>query len=89
MFSQIKDTKHIRRDLNSVAWVMPQGWTLVHRGCPGGPKIVFEHGHVAYQINGDDKQNRMQATFLSSGQTGDLGARSKGQISLICQFQRF
>ena len=30
----------------------------------------------------------MQVTF-SSGQTGDLGTRSKGQISLTCQFQRF
>ena len=23
LFSQMKDTKHIRRDFNSVAWVMP------------------------------------------------------------------
>ena len=35
---------------------------------------------MAYQINGDDEQNRMQAKFLSLGQTGDLGVRSKGQI---------
>ena len=27
--------------------------------------IFFKHGHVAYQIDGDDKQNRMQVTFLS------------------------
>ena len=25
VFSQMKDTKHIRRDFNSNAWVMPQG----------------------------------------------------------------
>ena len=25
VFLQVKDTKHIRRDLHSVAWVMPQG----------------------------------------------------------------
>ena len=31
----------------------------------------------------------MQVTFSSWRQTGDLGARSKGQISLTCQFQRF
>ena len=31
----------------------------------------------------------MQITFSSLGRTGDLGARSKGQISLTCQFQRF
>ena len=51
--------------------------------------LVFKHGHVAYQIDEDDEQNKMQVTFSSWGQTGDFGARSKGQISLICQFQRF
>ena len=25
----------------------------------------FKHGHVVYQINGDDEQNRMQVKFLS------------------------
>ena len=25
--------------------------------------FVFKHGHVAYKIDGDDKQNRMQVTF--------------------------
>ena len=46
-------------------------------GCPGGQKIIFKHGHVAYQIDEDDKQTRMQVKFLSYGQTGDLGLRSK------------
>ena len=28
---------------------------------PGGSKnIFFKHGHVAYQIEGDDEQNKMQ-----------------------------
>ena len=58
-------------------------------GAQGVKKNFFKHGHVAYQIDGDDKQNRVQVTFSSSGQTGDLGVRSKGQISLTCQFQRF
>ena len=44
--------------------------------------ICFKYGHVAYQINRDDEQNRMQVKFSSKGQTGDLGVRSKGQISL-------
>ena len=30
----------------------------------------------------------MQVTFSSQGETGDLGARSKGQISFACPFQR-
>ena len=25
--------------------------------------FFFKHGHVAYQIDGDDKQNRMQVKF--------------------------
>ena len=41
----------------------PRGGTLGHWGCPGVKKIFFKHGHVAYQIDGDDKQNRMQVTF--------------------------
>ena len=67
----MKDTKHIRWDFHSVAWV----------GL-GSKKIFFKHGHVAYQIDGDDKQNRMQVKFSSLGLTGDLGVRSNGQISL-------
>ena len=58
-------------------------------GARGSKKFFFKHGHVIYQIDGDDEQNRMQVKFSSKGQTGDLGARSKGQISLTCQFQRF
>ena len=37
---------------------------------------------MAYQIDGDDEENRMQVKFSLYGQTGDLGVRSKGQISL-------
>ena len=38
---------------------------------------------MVYQIDGDDKQNRMQVKFSSWGQTDDLGARSKGEISYM------
>ena len=35
-------------------------------GCPGGQKIFFfKHGHVLYQIDGDDEQNRMHVKFPS------------------------
>ena len=60
----MKDTKHIRLDFYSVTWVMPQGWDLGVLGCPGVP-FLFKHGHVAYQIVGDDEQNKMQVTFSS------------------------
>ena len=64
VFSQMKDTKQIRRDFHSVPWVMPQGWDFGALGCLGG-KFFFKHGHVVYQIDGDDEQNRMQVKFLS------------------------
>ena len=55
------------------------GWA---GGAQGVKKIFFKHGHVAYHIDRDDKQNKMQVTFSSKGQNGDLRVRSKGQISL-------
>ena len=56
-------------------------------GRPGGHKLFyFKHGQLAYQIDGEDKQNRMQVEFSPYGQTGDLGVRSKGQISLNFYF---
>ena len=36
VFSQMKGTKHIRLDFNSVAWVMPQGWDFGALGVPRG-----------------------------------------------------
>ena len=77
MFSQLKDTKHIRQDFHSVAWVMPQGWDFGALGVPRGSFFFFKHGHVAYQTDVDDEQNRMQVNFSFKGQTGDLGVRSK------------
>ena len=41
-----------------------------------GFNFFFKHGHVAYQLNGDDEQNKMQVKFSLEGQTGDLGVRS-------------
>ena len=34
VFSPMKDTKHIRQDFHSVAWVMPQGWDFGVLGVP-------------------------------------------------------
>ena len=34
-------------------------------GTQGVKHFFFEHGHVAYQIDGDDEQNKMLVTFLS------------------------
>ena len=58
---------------------MPQRWDFGVLGVPRWSKIhfFFKHGHVTYQINKDDEQNRMQVKCSSYGQTGDLGVRSK------------
>ena len=34
-------------------------------GAQGVKKKIFKHGHVAYQIDGHHKQNRMQVKFSS------------------------
>ena len=54
-----------------------QGWDFGTLGCPGAN--FFKHGHVPYQIDGDNEQNRVKIQFSSQVQTGDLGVRSKGQ----------
>ena len=60
----MKDTKYIRRDFDSVTWVISQGWDFGALGLPRGSKKI-KHGYVAYQIDRDDKQNRMQVKFSS------------------------
>ena len=34
-------------------------------GTQGVKQLFYKHGHVAYQIDGDDKQNKLQVTFSS------------------------
>ena len=40
----MKDTKHIRQDFYSVAWVMPQGCDFGVLGVPTGSKKKFQTG---------------------------------------------
>ena len=62
----MKDTKHIRQCFHSFAWVMLEGWDFGALGVPMWSKIYFfKHGHVAYQIDEDDEQNRMPVKFSS------------------------
>ena len=42
VFSQMKDTKHIRWDFHSVPLVMPQGSDLGVWGCPGSKFFLFQ-----------------------------------------------
>ena len=62
---------------------LSDGIFILSPGRPGGQQLFyFKHGQLAYQIDGDDEQNRMQVNVLPYGQTGDLEVRSKGHISL-------
>ena len=44
-------------------WSCPRGGTWVCRVCPGVKIFFYEHGHVAYQIEGDNEWNRMAVNF--------------------------
>ena len=39
-------------------------------GAQGFNFFFFKHGHVAYKIDGNDEQNRMQVTFFILGSIG-------------------
>ena len=61
----MKDTKHIRRDFSFCRLGHAPGVGL--RGAEGNQgvkKNFFKHGHMTYQIDQDEEQNRMQAKIL-------------------------
>ena len=63
---------------------------MVTPACPGGQEfILFEHSHLAYQIDGDEKRNRKQVKFSTWDQINDLDMRSKCQISLNFHYKDF
>ena len=60
--SQIKYIKHIEGDFHSVPWAIPQVWDF---GVQGRKKCNFsKHGHLEYQVKGDDEKNILQVKFL-------------------------
>ena len=58
----MKDTKHIRQDFHSVAWVMPMGSGLGALKIPRGS--IFFSNMVMWHIKLTE-QKRMQAEFSS------------------------
>ena len=92
VFSQLKDTKHIRRDFNSVAWVMTQGWDFGGLGVPRGSKKFFFFQTWSCGISNwrgwRAEQNASKIFILESNwwPWGEV----KGQISLnICYHVNF
>ena len=91
MFSQIKDTKHIRRDFYSVPWVMPQGWDFGALGVPRGAKNFFFQTWSCGISNWRGWQAEQSASwiFILGSNWWPCG-EVKGQISLnLCYHVNF
>ena len=56
----MKDTKHNRREVLFCRLGHAPGVGFLGAGGAQGVKKKFKHGHVVYQIDGDDEQSRMQ-----------------------------
>ena len=93
VFSQMKDTKHIRRDFYSVPWVMPQGWDFEALGGALGSNFFFSN-MVMWYIKSTGMTSRTECK-LNFHPRVKLVTLSRGQRSNIikfrlpCQFQRF
>ena len=85
VFSQKKDTKTYQTGFSFWRLGHAPGVGLGGTGGAQGVKknFLFKHGHVAYQIDGDVEQNRIQVKFSSKSQTGDLWVKR----SIIIKFQ--
>ena len=57
---QMKDTKHIRRDFHSVAWVMPQGLDFGALGVPRGSNNYFFSNMVMWHIKSTGMTSRTE-----------------------------
>ena len=78
----VNDTKHIRRDLHYVAWVMPQGWDIGALGCPGGGGVK-NMDMWPIKSTGMTSRTECKLSFYPRVKLVTLGVRSKCQISLI------
>ena len=78
----MKDSKHIRRDFHSVAWVTPQGWDFGAQGVPRGSNFFFQTWScgISNSQGWQAEQNASNIFFLGSNwwPWGEV----KGQISL-------
>ena len=92
VFSQMKDMKHIRRDVQSVAWVMPQGWDLGVPWDTGGPKTFFPKFNQIWCVNYLHEWHMQRHNVLGPRLLGPWGGAKGSNIiksQLQSQFQRF
>ena len=88
MFSQMKDTEHIRWDFTSVAWVMSQGWDFGVLGVLKGPFFQTRSCGISNQRERRAEQNASK--IHPRAKTCDLGVGSNIiKFRLPCQTLRF
>ena len=70
--------KNIKHDFSLKASVLSPMWT---KGVGPYRKLTFsEHGHVAYQIKGNEAYDTMLANILPLHTSSTIGVGLKGQI---------
>ena len=91
LFSQMKDTKHIRRDFNSVAWVMPQGSDFGRWGCR---RVIFFQTWscgISNRRGWQAEQNASKCFILGSNwwPWGEVKRSNNIKFWITYPFQRF
>ena len=94
LFSQMKDTKHIRQYFNSVAWVMPQESDFgVLGGAEGVKKKFFQTWScgISNRPRWQAEQNASKIFILGSNwwPWDEVKRSNIIEFRLTCQFQRF
>ena len=93
VFSQMKDTKHIRRDFHSVAWAMPQGSDLGALGVLrwSKKKIQTWSCGISNQRGWWAEENASKIFILGPNWEpwGEVKRSNIIKFQLPCQFQRF
>ena len=73
------------QNISDRTFILSPGSCLGALGVPRGSKKYFKHGHVNYEIDGDDEQNRnTRKSFHPKAKLVTLGL---GQISNITKFR--
>ena len=63
----MKDTKHIRFSFLRLGHALGVNFGALGCSGGGGSFIFSKHGHSAYQIDGNDEQNRIQVKCFTMG----------------------
>ena len=80
VFSQLKDIKHIRRDVHSVAWVMPQGWDLGLPWWVWGSKNCFFKFNQIWCVSYLHQWHMQRHNFFGPRLLGPSGGAKRSNI---------